>query len=174
MLKFLKGDERGAAAIEFAMIAPVAILMYCGFAELTIAMMANRRAAHAASVMADLVAQSTSVSSADINDIFNVSNAIMNPFPATPMKVRITSVVADASGVPRVSWSRGNGMTPFGTGAAVSGFPPTLLAAGESVIQADVSYAFTSPLRMTLPNVLNFADTFYLKPRQSTSVAFTG
>jgi Flp pilus assembly protein TadG len=174
MLKHLRSDERGAAAIEFALVAPIAILLYCGFAELTMAMMAERRAAHAASVMADLIAQTPSVSSADINDIFKVSSAIMNPFSATPMKVRVTSVVADASGVPRVSWSKGNGMTAFSNGTAVGGFPPTLLAAGDSVIQADIQYGFTSPLGLTLPNVINFADTFYLKPRQSASVAFTG
>jgi Flp pilus assembly protein TadG len=174
MLNFLRSDERGAAAVEFALIAPVAILMYCGFAELTMALMAERRAAHAASIMADLVAQTPAVSSADITDIFNVSSAIMNPFSSTPMTVRITSVVADANGVPRVSWSKGNGMTAFGSGTAVAGFPPTLLAAGDSVIQADVQYAYTSPLRITLPNVLTFSDTFYLKPRQSASVAFTG
>ncbi len=174
MLRHLRADERGAAAIEFAIVAPVAILLYCGFAELTLAMMADRRAAHAASVMADLIAQTPSVSSADINDIFNVSSAIMNPFSATSMKVRITSVVADANGVPRVSWSKGNGMTAFSNGAAVSGFPPTLLAVGDSVIQADIQYGFTSPLQLTLPNVINFTDTFYLKPRQSASVTFTG
>jgi Flp pilus assembly protein TadG len=174
MLKFLRSDERGAAAIEFALVAPVAVLLYCGFAELTMAMMAEQRAAHAASVMADLVAQTPSVSSADITDIFNISGAIMNPFSATTMKIRITSVVADASGVPRVSWSKGNGMTAMTSGAAVAGFPPTLLAVGDSVIQADVQYAYTSPLRITLPSIVNFSDTFYLKPRESASVAFTG
>ena len=36
-LKTMRRDERGVAAIEFALIAPVAILVYCGFAELTMA-----------------------------------------------------------------------------------------------------------------------------------------
>jgi hypothetical protein len=54
---------------------------------------------------------------------------------------------------------------------AVSGFPPNLLVAGDSVIQADVQYTYTSPLLYVLPTPLTFHDTFYLKPRRSTSVA---
>lgn len=171
MLRRIRKDQRGVAAIEFALIAPVAILLYCGFAELTMAMMAERRAAHAASVVADLVAQSTQVTTAELNDIFTVGNSILYPFPSPPLQLRVTSVTADAQGVPRVTWSQGHGMGALTGGAAVSGFPPTLLVAGDSVIEADVQYAFTSPLRMTLPNALNFSQTFYLKPRRSNSVA---
>jgi hypothetical protein len=56
-------------------------------------------------------------------------------------------------------------------GVAVSSFPPNLLVAGDSVIMADVQYAFTSPLQMTLPSPVTYSNTFYLKPRRSTSVA---
>src|SRR3954465_13055128 len=96
-------DDRGVAAIEFALIAPVAILLYAGFAELTMAMMAERRAAHAASVVADLVAQEQNVTAADMTAIFNIGNAIMTPFATTPLKLRVTSVVADVNGVPKVA-----------------------------------------------------------------------
>jgi Flp pilus assembly protein TadG len=172
LFKRVGSDQRGAAAVEFALIAPVAILLYCGFTELTMAMMAERRAAHAASVVADLVSQSAQVSTADMADIFVVGNAIMNPFPAPPLKLRVTSVVADVNGIPRVAWSQGHGMGALTNGTAVSGFPANLLVAGDSVIQADVQYAYTSPLRMTLPNALTFSDTFYLRPRTATSVTF--
>ncbi len=174
MLKRLKSDERGVAAVEFAIIAPVAILLYCGFAEVTMALMAERRADHAASVVGDLVAQTQSVSASDVTDIFTVGQAIMKPFPSAALKLRLTSVTADAQGVPRVTWSQGNGLTPFTNGAAVAGFPATLLAVGDSVIEADVQYAYTSPLGMTVPSPLTFRESFYLKPRQSTAVVNTG
>jgi len=173
-LKRLRSDQRGVAAIEFALIAPVAILLYCGFAEITIAMMAERRAAHAASVVADLVSQTPSVSATnDLPDIFNVGNAILYPFPSDTLQMRVTSVTADAQAVPRVTWSQGHGLGALTGGATISGFPPNLLAAGDSVIKADVQYAFNSPLRMMLPNALTFHDTFYLKPRRSPSVTLT-
>ena len=173
MLKRLRRDQGGAAAIEFALIAPFAVALYMGFAELTMAMMADHRVAHAAAVVGDLVAQSPSVSPSDLTDIFQVGSAILSPFTATPLKMRITSVVADANGIPKVSWSQGSGMTAMTGGTAVGGFPPTLLQPGDSVIQADVSYQYTSPLGLTLPTPITFSNTFYLKPRQSASVTLS-
>ncbi|THD62852.1 TadE/TadG family type IV pilus assembly protein [Phenylobacterium sp.] len=170
MLRRLRSDQRGLAAVEFALIAPIMILLYCGLAEFTMAMMAERRAAHATSVVADLVAQTSQITGSQVTDVFTVANAIMDPFPTPPLKLRITSVVADVNGVPRVSWSQGDGLSPLVAGAAVTGFPANLLVAGDSVIMADMQYAFTSPLQITLPNVVNFSDTFYLKPRASSSV----
>jgi Flp pilus assembly protein TadG len=176
MLRRLRQDQGGLAAVEFALLAPVMLLIYCGLAEMTMAIMAERRASHTASVMADLVAQSPtgSISSAELTDIFSVGGSIMMPFPTTTLKLRVTSVVADTNGVPRVIWSQGSGLTALSVNTTPSGFPPTLLSAGDSVIQTDVQYNYTSPLRITLPNVMGFNDTFYLKPRQAVSIAFTG
>jgi Flp pilus assembly protein TadG len=171
-LKRARADQRGVAAVEFALLAPVAILLYCGFAELTMAMMAERRAAHAASVVADLVSQTPSISNAQLTDVFNIGGAILAPFPVAPLKLRVTSVVADANAVPKMQWSVGHGLAVMPAGT-VAGFPPNLLVANESVIQADVQYAFTSPLRMVMPTVHTFNDTFYLKPRRSVSVTLT-
>ncbi|HXA39155.1 MAG TPA: TadE/TadG family type IV pilus assembly protein [Phenylobacterium sp.] len=170
MLRRLRSDQRGLAAVEFALIAPMMILLYTGLAEFTLAMMAERRAAHAASVVADLVAQTNQITVAQVSDVFTVANAIMSPFSTTTLKLRITSVTADVNGVPKVSWSQGSGLGALTTGATVAGFPPTLLAAGDSVIMADVQYAFTSPLKLNLPNPINYSDTFYLRPRTSPSV----
>lgn len=171
MLRRLGIDQRGVAAIEFALIAPVAIALYMGFAELTMAMMADRRVAHAAAVVGDLVAQSPSVAPSDLTDIFQVGNAIMSPFAATPLKMRITSIVADANDIPKVAWSKGSGMTAMTVGTAAGGVPANLLQPGDSVIQADVSYSYVSPLGFTLTAPITFSNTFFLKPRQAASVA---
>jgi len=174
MLRRFSADRRGVAAIEFALLLPVLVLLYCGLAEFTLAIMAQRQAAHAASVVGDLVAQETNVNAAEMNDIFAVGQAIIKPFPRAPLKLRVTSVKADAQGVPRVVWSQGNGLGSFGLGITPAGFPPTLLAAGDSVIQADVGYTYTSPLQQVLPRPVSYANTFYLRPRRSAEVAWTG
>jgi Flp pilus assembly protein TadG len=171
LLRRLRKDQRGVAAVEFALIAPVAILLYCGFAELTMAMMAERRAAHAVSVVADLVAQSTQITKIEMDDVVKVGSTIMSPFPTTPLLMRLTSVTADAKGVPQMTWSKAYGIGAMPTGP-VSGFPPNLLTAGDSVIQADMKYTYTSPLLTVLPTPLKFSQTFYLRPRRSPSVAF--
>lgn len=173
MLRRFPKDRRGVAAVEFALVAPVMILLYCGLAELSMAMMASRQAAHSASVVGDLVAQSAQVSSTEVADIFSVGSSIMKPFPAAPLHMRVTSVRADANGVPRVVWSQGYGMSALAANATPAGFPANLLVAGDSVIQADVAYTYTSPIMEVLPNPVSYSDHFYLKPRRSPEVTYT-
>ena len=173
MLNRFRKDKRGVAAVEFALVAPVLILLYTGLAELTLAMMAERQAAHSASVVGDLVAQSGAVTTTQVSDIFNVGTSIMKPFPAATLAFRVTSVKADANGVPKVVWSLGHGLGALTAGATVSGFPVNLLAAGESVIEADVAYTYTSPIMQVLPAPITYSDSFYLKPRRSSEVTYS-
>ncbi|HEY0437995.1 MAG TPA: TadE/TadG family type IV pilus assembly protein [Phenylobacterium sp.] len=173
MLMRFRKNESGVAAVEFALVAPVLILLYCGLAELTMAMMAERQAAHSASVVGDLVAQSINMNATQMTDIFHVGDAIMKPFSTATLKIRVSSVKADANGVAKVVWSQGHGLGAFTAGATVAAFPANLLLPGDSVIEADVSYDFTSPIMQVVPNALNYSDSFYLKPRRVTEVPFT-
>jgi Flp pilus assembly protein TadG len=172
MLKRFRDDSRGLAAIEFALIAPIMLAMYFGLAEFTLAMMAERRASHATAVVADLVAQSTQVNSAQMTDIFAVSDAILKPLPAAPLRMRVTSVKADVNGSPKVVWSRGDGLTARAAGTTPAGFPAGLLAAGDSVIMAETTYVHTSPLQHLIPDPVTFNRKFYLRPRKSLEVAW--
>ncbi len=173
MLKTFRKHEGGLAALEFALVAPIMILLYMGLAELTMAMMAERQAAHSASVVGDLVAQSIGMNATQMNDIFSVGNAIMKPFPSAALNLRVSSVKADSAGVPKVVWSQGHGLGSLGAGATPSGFPATLLAAGDSVIEADVSYTYTSPIMQVLPMPITYSNSFYLKPRRVSEVPFS-
>lgn len=168
----LAGDRRGVSAVEFALIAPVMILLYMGLAEITLAMMAERRASHAASAIGDLVAQDTQVTAAEVGDVFTVASAIVYPFPTASLKMRLTSVKADANGVPKVVWSqvKGTGITKLTVGSTVSGMPADFLDDNESTIMAEVLYGYKTPLEQVLPRTLNFNEKFYLRPRKSDQV----
>src|SRR3990167_7599340 len=101
MISFLRRlgrDRRGVSAVEFALIAPAMVASYFGMAEITQALLAERKAAHAASAIGDLVSQSSSVSTADITDIFSIASTIMQPYTTTTPKMRVSSVTADSGG----------------------------------------------------------------------------
>jgi len=172
-LKRFRTDERGVAAIEFALLFPIMLLLYFGVAELTVGMMANGRAAHVASVVGDLVTQMPAVKQDDMKDVFLVAGAIMKPFPTDSLKMKVTSIKADSSGVPKLIWSCEKGVTSCskfsGTGTA-SGFPAGLLANNESMIQTEVEYTYTSPTRLTMPLPLTFKSKYYIKPRRSDEI----
>ncbi|MDO8296440.1 MAG: pilus assembly protein [Caulobacter sp.] len=170
-LKNLIGDRRGAAAVEFAFVAPVMILIYYGMAELTQAMMADRRASHVASAIGDLVAQDTDISATEMTDIFNVGKAIVAPFPSSALSMRVTSIRKDAGGTAQLMWSKGYGAMGAATTAAA--LPAGLVAANESVILAEASYVYTSPVQKALPAPMTFSQKYYLKPRKTSQVTFS-
>ena len=168
-------DRRGAAAVEFAFIAPVLIIMYCGLAELSQAMMAQRRASNVASTIGDLVAQSTQTGPTMIGDIFNIGNTIMAPFPTAGLKMCVASVVSDATGKDTVAWSQSN-TTMINCPAqntVLSNVPTGVLPVSQSVIMAKVSYAYASPIKLVMPRTLNFYRTYHLRPRKSDSVLWS-
>ena len=98
-LRGFRDDRRGVSAVEFALIAPIMILFYFGMAEICQGFMAKKRAEHIASAIADLVAQTDDVTTAELNDIYAASTQIMRPFPTGSLKQRITSVTKNSSGV---------------------------------------------------------------------------
>jgi Flp pilus assembly protein TadG len=180
MLKRLLRDRRGVSAVEFALIAPIMIMLYVGLAELTLAMMAERRASHAASAVGDLVAQSpAAVTDADVTQILNVGVAVVSPYPATNLSMRVSDVKADAAANPKVVWSKAQGALASLPVGPASGFPANLLAANETVIMSEVTYGFDLPigsgllnlLHLNIPTTMNFSEKFYLRPRKADEIS---
>ena len=173
LLRRFGKDRKGVAAVEFALIAPAMILLYCGLVELCQAIIADRKTNHVASAVGDLVSQADTVNISDLSDIFTIANTIMSPFPTSSLQIRVTSLTANAAGTPVVDWSRGYG----GFGAMTVGQTKTLpmtLASGDSMVMAESKYQYTSVLRYVLPNALNYSESYYLRPRRSDKVTCTG
>lgn len=167
-------DRRGVSAVEFAFIAPVLLVFYCGMAELAEAMMAERRLSHVTSSVGDIVARDTRLTDARRNDIFQVGGVLMAPFPATKLHMCLYSVISDAQGRRTVDWVETHN-TPESCpadGAEVA-VDPAVLPANSSVIVSKASYDYESPIKLVMPNAIVFRRTFYLKPRLSETVART-
>jgi Flp pilus assembly protein TadG len=79
LVAFLR-DRRGVAAIEFAFIAPLLLLLYFGTVDTANWYMAHRRLVLAGSTVADLTTQSaTSVKSTDIKSFWDATSRIVDP-----------------------------------------------------------------------------------------------
>ena len=157
-------DQRGAAAVEFALIAPVMVFIYFGLVETCEAILAERKANHVASAVGDLVAQASSLSSSDVSDIFSIGGSILSPFSTSALQMRVSSLSPNGSGALAVTWSCGSGMSKLAVGTTKT--IPIAVSSGDSIILSEVSYQFTSPLRYAIPNALTYSETYYLRPRQ--------
>jgi Flp pilus assembly protein TadG len=169
-------DRRGVSAIEFALLAPALIFLYVASVELGNALTISRRTDAVASTAADLAAQVKTVSSSDLSDITSAASAILAPYATTPLRIVLTSVVADDKNATKVAWSCSyDGGTPRPKDSAVA-LPDGLTQANSSVIMAEVTYAFTPLLGLTAvwsPGPINMTRTFYARPRKSLTVAKT-
>lgn len=173
LLAKLRRDNRGVSAVEFALIAPAMIAFYFGLAEVTQALLAERRAGHAASAIGDLVAQSSTISSTEITDIFSIATTIMKPYPTGSLKMRVTSISANGSGTTTVDWSNSQGgLTAYSPGAGIT-VPSGVIAANQSVIMSEVQYAYDSPVDFFMPDAVTFNRKFYLRPRKSEKVTMS-
>lgn len=163
LFRRLAGDERGVSAVEFAMLAPVLIAFYFGMAEFCQGYMAQKRMGHVSAMVADLVAQEETISTASLDDIFDIGDLIMKPFPTTTLKQRVSSVTR-TSGIARVDWSRGDGMDPRAVASTIT-LPDDLITDGESVIVSEATYDYDSPVDYLMPTVTRFSHIYYLRPR---------
>lgn len=159
----LQRDERGVSAVEFAMLAPVLIAFYFGMAEFCQGFMAQKRMGHVSAMVADLVAQEETVSTANLTDIFAIGGLIMKPFSTTALQQRVSSVTRTA-GVAKVDWSRGSGMTARVVNSTIT-LPTDLIANGESIVVSEATYDYDSPVDYFLPGITRFSHIYYLRPR---------
>lgn len=164
-------DRRGVSAVEFALILPLLMLFYFGMAELTEAMMAQRRVSHLTASIGDVVARDPRLTDARRDDVFSAGKIMMSPFPTTTLRMCIVSVASNAQGEDRVVWSeKSNGPANCPAANDVVDIPVQVLPAGQSVIMSKASYDYTSVFQLIIPNTLTFRRTFYLRPRLSDQV----
>ena len=163
-------SEKGVSAIEFALIAPVMILIFLGSIELSLLTRADRRVTMTASSLGDLTARLVTVTDADMQELYNASVVLMSPYPASAARMRITSVVDNGDGQTRVAWSDGFNMTAYSENALIT-IPEGLVASPGSVIVAEVEFDYESTVGFVLDASQTIEDTFYLRPRRVSTIS---
>lgn len=145
-------DGGGVAAVEFALVLPLMLLIYIGIIDVTRYVIASRKLNLLSRTVSDLVSQQPSTAGAigvaGLSNIFAASNAVMAPYPtasvtltvsAVDIKARSNNTCCDAL----VRWSFTQSGTlracttpltqvPDGTPPAPTNFPASLVAANQA------------------------------------------
>ncbi len=172
LLRRFVASCKGMAAVEFAMIAPVLVTLFFGMTEVSDALNAGTKTTAVASTAADLVAQDKTICTAEMNDIFKALDAIMFPYPINNMKITVSSLIDAGSNQVKVAWSDAKNTSPRPVNSIVS-IPAGLVDTGGSVIFAEVTYNYTSPVGHLIYGSLPLNDKAYLRPRRAAQVART-
>ncbi|HEX5210747.1 MAG TPA: TadE/TadG family type IV pilus assembly protein [Pseudolabrys sp.] len=162
-------DRRGVSAVEFAFIAPVMIGLYLGCAEISDGVAADRKVSLIADTLANLGAQVTSISNAQMTNILDASSAIIAPYSASNLQMKLSCIKIDSTGVAKVQWGASRNTTArahndvytFPSGSSALAVP------GSWLLLAEVSYAYTPTIGYTISGSLTLSDKMYMAPRIS-------
>ena len=167
----LSGDNSGLAAVEFAMIVPLMLVLFFGTVEFSSALAIDRKVTVMARTLSDLTSQNISVTDTQLANFRNAGAGIMTPYDATPIKSTITELFVDpTTKVARVQWSKGD--APRGAGSTVA-IPAALQVGGTYLIYSEVSYKYVPSIGYVMTKAgIDMSDFNYTRPRQSLCVMY--
>ena len=178
----LIGDRNGVAAIEFAMIVPIMLVMFFGTVEFSSAVAVNRKVTLIARTLSDLTSQSLSVGNTDLTNFFTASGKILTPYVPTPTQAKISELYVDPTTLQaRVQWSKSatlssSGSVTMASGRAVSSavaIPAALAIGGTYLIFSEVSYLYTPAVGYVMAKTgITLSDVAYTRPRQTVCVTY--
>lgn len=159
MIRFIRAlifrDSRGSIITETAFLLPVLLILLIAGIEIVRFALLQQKLNRAAVSMADLVAQSETLTAADLNSLFAAVQFVVQPFDTgTQSRVIVSSISASDGNPPIVDWQRfGAGSASATSDLGVEGANATLPAgfevrSGENVIFAEVVYDY-QPLLFT-------------------------
>lgn len=151
MIRQFWRDRRGAAAVEFALIAPGMVALMFGLIEVNEINIASLRTNYAAAGLADVTSREATINNSEMTGAFDATSNVIFPGAGAALSMRVTSVEMVSATQGRAQWSDARGMSPYAPGANVA-LPPTVNApcATATVILAETKYTFRSPAGMVL------------------------
>jgi Flp pilus assembly protein TadG len=168
-------SSSGVGAVEFALVAPVLLLLYLGGCEISIAMSVHRKVTHAATTVADLVTQKQTLEAEELTGIMRASATIIAPYSSKSLKLRVTAVKIDAAGKATVQWScPSTGMTKLAAGTAYA-LPASFAGArNRSVIVSETVFAYTPLSAAAFTGPIEMGSVQLSDPRIGTVVNSAG
>lgn len=161
-------NRDGISAVEFALVAPLMVLIYFGCIELSFMMLLDRKVTSSTSTLGDLVARAQVIDNDQLDDIFQATRMIMQPNDITVARMRVSSLENDG-GTVKVLWSDGRNFAARPVGSTVT-VPTGLVPDGGTIIYSEIEYDYSSVVGYVIKNDKTLSDQFYLRPRNTNSV----
>jgi Flp pilus assembly protein TadG len=173
-------NRSGTAAVEFALILPGLLTLVIGSYEAANLILADLKLEAAAETAADLVAQTridTVLQSSDFTNITNAATQVMTPFPTGSNQLKIAyASVTYSTGSPVINWHvEVNSATPINAtslpnSASAANLGSETTGSTDSVIVAQLTYAYTSPVSYVLHSSYTLSEAALNRPRYMSCI----
>ena len=171
------GDIRAVSTLEFALILPVALLMYAMMVMLSEAMVGKQDVVTTAKTITDLVAQTDQtgqLSTATLQAELGAAGAVMTPWDTSGLSIVLSELQINANGTGTVIWSQSRYNGTARTIGSQLPKPTSGFAAGSYQLYGEVSYAYT-PLQLFMPvtGPITVSQAIFNSPRNSANITLT-
>ncbi|RTM04360.1 MAG: pilus assembly protein [Hyphomicrobiales bacterium] len=179
-------DRRGVAAIEFAFIVPVLLVMYFITMEASQAIETSKKVSRIGSMVADLVTQQQTVLKADLDAMMQIGTSTLQPYNRSLPTIIITGIQITDEATPKVqvAWSRKLVGTTYSVDAAkntITTVPSTLKIRNTFLVRVEsdlgykpiITWSASNSQTLGLTSVFNnisMSETYYLRPRRSPTI----
>lgn len=176
----LRYDQSGIAAVEFALILPIRLLLFLGSFETTNLVLAYMKLEASAETAADLVAQTrvnTVLQSTDFTNITNAAKQVLSPLPTSGVLLKIAfASVTYNTGSAVIDWhTEVNSATPITTAnipnnASLANLGNQASGSTDSVIIVTLTYSYSSPSTYMLSSSYTLTESAFNRPRYMNCV----
>ncbi|WMT87420.1 pilus assembly protein [Pelagibacterium sp. 26DY04] len=174
LVRFLRNPE-GVAAVEFAMIAPMLLILYLGATDITQALAIDRKLGQFATTVSDQIARRTMVTEEDVQAVIDAGEAIMRPFDFDRTKLRFTIVKVEGNSARVTGATEYNWTVEEEPGESYELTADLMdLGEGHHVIIATAAYDFTPLFGLVFNGTMNLEQrSVHLLREQTDDFGFT-
>ncbi|NHN83768.1 pilus assembly protein [Acetobacter musti] len=176
--------RRGVSAIEFALVAPVLIILFICGAEIEDAVIVMRKVTTASHTIANLTTQYETMTTDDASLVLAASLLVLEPYSTNPAEMVVSEVSVGSSGTGTVVWSCGLNRAARALNETVTLPAGTDSTASSYLIYGEAWYDYLPPVLSSYlpkfsgsgqssPYTLSMYESLYMVPRQSSSIPLT-
>jgi Flp pilus assembly protein TadG len=181
LVKRFRRHERGVAAIEFALIIPILVLLLLGCFEVPRYVLVWQRMARTSSGVADLLAQADEpMTGNQMDDIVQAAKVMMQPYDIIANgNIVVDSVNNPSGGGAKVTWRKiygsGGNQGKVGKANDTPVIPTNLMpASGEEVLTSEVYFNYRPIFSTLIYNGSTLYMIAYTRPRNHNLMTCPG
>ena len=154
-----RADNSGMAAVEFGLIAPVALIMMIGAMEYSRAVVLARRFNLVTATISDLVARDDYEDTTSMAGLKNAMSTIWSPYDPATLDLKVIAVRQGAAGGTKAGQNYVYWGKDLISGADISactsysGLPGGLLSPGASTIVVNATYTYHTLFGVKVPGM---------------------
>lgn len=171
ILRRIRSDRGGTSGIEFALIAPVIILMFLGGVTMFDLVRSYQRMTEANSIVADMLSRQTSVDTAFLDKMGGFfTNLQMDK--SAPGALRISSVLKKNKSF-SVAWTKTSGTAALLPSQTLSTAVLPDISDGDSVLYVEGVISYTPLSQIFGLGSVKYSGSSVIRPRFIAAVAYT-